>query len=100
MDDGALQKKFDSLPWIRRTTIKTAFSLFKLLKWESGLEVFRAFRKSISMPLIKRARPELRAIYGDEFFEYTFDINSTGKDLNIMFIRDQGNHLELEKVHF
>jgi hypothetical protein len=32
------------------------------------------------MPLIKRARPELRAIYGDEFFEYTFDINSTGKD--------------------
>jgi len=77
VDDGALQKKFDSLPWIRRTTIKTAFSLFKLLKWESGLEVFRAFRKSISMPLIKRARPELRAIYGDEFFEYTFDINST-----------------------
>lgn len=38
------------------------------------------------MPLIKRARPELRAIYGDEFFEYTFDINSTGKDLIIMFI--------------
>ena len=30
VDDGALQKKFDSLPWIRRTTIKTAFSLFKL----------------------------------------------------------------------
>jgi hypothetical protein len=67
-----------SSPLSHFNSLKTENAVFKLLKWESGLEVFRAFRKSISMPLIKRARPELRAIYGDEFFEYTFDINSTG----------------------
>ena len=80
-----MQRKFDSLPWTRRTTIKTAFALFKALKWESGLEMFRAFPKSIGMPLMRRARHDLRTIYGDEFFEYTYEINSMGMDENQFF---------------